>query len=184
MEPYTLIAQAVGIIAMTFNILSYQQKTRNRAIGFQLFGTALFAVNFFMLGAVVGGILNIVGTIRSIVFLNRKKSHADHPAWLIGFIAAYLTSYILTFTLLDKEPTAANLILEFFPVIGMVAITIGYRLTDAKAIRRFGLISAPSWLIYNIANLSIGAICCEVLSLCSIVIGILRYDRKGKQPIP
>lgn len=180
MKPFELIAQIIGIIAMGFNILSYQQKTRSRAIGFQFFGTALFAVNFFMLGAVVGGILNIVGTVRSVVFIYREKFHADHPAWLIGFIAAYLASYILTFTLFDKEPTALNLIIEFFPVIGMVALTFSYRLTDAKAIRRFGLISSPSWLIYNIANFSIGAICCEVLSLCSIIIGMIRLDRNSK----
>ena len=65
-------------------------------------------------------------------------------------------------------------------MIGMVALTISYRLNDAKAIRRFGLISSPSWLIYNIANLSIGAIFCEVLSLGSILIGIFRLDRSKK----
>ena len=63
-------------------------------------------------------------------------------------------------------------------VIGMISTTISFRLTDAKSIRRYGLISSPSWLIYNIANFAIGAIICEVLSLGSIILGIIRLDRK------
>ena len=43
MDLFELAAQIVGIAAMAFNILSYQQKTRVRAIGFQFFGSALFA---------------------------------------------------------------------------------------------------------------------------------------------
>ena len=178
MELYDIIAQAVGIFAMAFNILSYQQKTRKMAIAFQLGGSILFSINFFMLGALVGGILNALGIIRALVFLNKEKLHADRPIWLAGFTAAYILSYILTFTAFGKEPTVFNFIIELLPVIGMVATTISFRLTDARSIRRFGLVSSPSWLVYNIVNFAIGAIICEVLSLCSILIGMIRLDRK------
>ena len=179
---FEIAAQLVGIVAMAFNILSYQQKTQKGVIGFQLFGSMLFAVNYFLLGATVGGILNLVGTVRAVVFLNREKTHAEHPAWLVGFTAVYLLSYLLTFTVFQKVPTVFNLIVEFLPVIGMTATTVSFRLKDAATIRRFGLISSPSWLVYNIVNFSIGAICCEVLSLGSILIGMLRLDRgKGNR---
>ena len=178
MNTFALIAQIVGIFAMTFNILSYQQKTQKGAIAFQLGGSTLFAINYLMLGAVVGGILNAVGIIRALVFLNREKLKATHPAWLAGFITVYLLSYGLTFTVFGKEPTLFNLIIEFLPVIGMTATTISFRLSDAKSIRRFGLISSPSWLVYNIVSFSVGAIICEVLSLGSIFIGMFRHDRK------
>lgn len=177
MKPLALIAQIVGLFAMAFNILSYQQKTQKMAIAFQLGGSILFAVNYLMLGAVVGGILNAVGVVRALVFLNKENLHATHPAWLAGFTAVYLLSYGLTFTVFGKGATVFNLIVEFLPVIGMTATTISFRMTDAKAIRRFGLISSPSWLVYNIVSFSVGAIICEVLSLCSIFIGMLRLDR-------
>lgn len=174
----SFIAQIVGLFAMAFNIFSYQQRTQKRAIAFQLGGSILFAINYLMLGAVVGGILNAVGIVRALVFLNKEKLHADRPVWLAGFTAAYLLSYVLTFTVFGKEATAFNLIVEFLPVIGMTATTISFRLSDAKAIRRFGLISSPSWLVYNIVSFSLGAIICEVLSLGSIFIGMFRLDRK------
>ena len=180
METTEIIAQAIGIFAMAFNLLSYQQKTRKGAIIFQLFGTTLFTINFLMLGAMVGGLLNLVGAIRAIIFINKEKLRADHIAWQIGFIAVYFASYILTFTAFGKEATVFNLIIEFLPIIGMIATTISYRFSDAKSIRKFGLISSPAWLVYNIANMAVGAILCEVLSLGSIIIGIIRLDRKKK----
>lgn len=183
MELSDIIAQAVGLLAMAFNIGSYQQKTRERVIAFQLCGGGLFAVNFLLLGATTGAILNGIAVIRAIVFLKRDKLHTNHPVWLAGFIAAYLASYIATFTLLDKAPNAANLIVEFLPVIGMTATTLSFRLTDAKAIRRYGLVSSPSWLIYNVCCFSVGAIICEVLSLFSILIGMFRLDRQKETPL-
>lgn len=182
MDQFIWIAQFIGILAMGFNILSYQQKTRNKAIAFQLCGGMLFAVNFLMLGALVGGILNVVAAVRAIVFLNRDKLQANRIGWLVGFTAVYIFSYILTFTAFGKAPSPANLLVEILPVIGMIATTVSFRLNDAKAIRRYGLISSPCWLIYNIANFSIGAIICEVLSLGSIFIGMLRLDKKQDNP--
>ena len=173
-----LIAQAIGLAAMAFNITSYQRKTRMGVIGFQLWGSVLFALNFYLLGATVGAMMNVLSAIRAIVFLNREKLRANHPAWLVGFVAAFLLSYGLTFTLFGTEATLKNLLVEFLPVIGMTATTVSFRYTEAKTIRRFGLISSPSWLIYNLFAGSLGAIACEVLSLGSILLGIWRMDRK------
>lgn len=180
MDIFMLTAQTVGIFAMAFNILSYQQKTRERAIAFQLCGGFLFSINFFMLGAVVGSLLNLVAVVRAVIFLNKEKLKADRLSWLVGFTVVYLLSYILTFTLFGTEPSVKNLIIELLPVIGMVATTISFRYTDAKTIRKYGLVSSPCWLAYNIASFSVGAIICEVLSLCSILIGIIRFDRNAK----
>lgn len=177
---YEIAAQGVGIIAMAFNILSYLQKTRKSVITFQLIGASLFAVNFFMLGATVGGILNLIAAIRAVIYLNKKKFHAESPIWLIGFISLYIASYILNFTLFGKDFTLWNALIEVLPVIGMVAINLSYIKNDAKTVRLFGLVSSPSWLIYNIANFALGAIICEVLSICSIISGIIKYDIKKK----
>lgn len=178
MELYDIIAQGLGILAMICNIYSFQRKTSNGVILCQMFGGLLFSVSFFMLGATVGGILNAIAAFRAIIYINEKKLHATHLAWLIFFELTFIASYILTFTVFGKPFTLANALLELLPVIGMTASTISFRLQSAKAIRGFGLISSPSWLIYNIVNIAVGAIVCEVLSIGSIFIGMLRYDIK------
>ena len=77
MEPIEIIAQAIGILAMVFNILSYQGKKQKTVITLQLFGGLLFAVNFWMIGAKVGGILNVIAVIRALIFLFKDKLKAD-----------------------------------------------------------------------------------------------------------
>lgn len=178
MKPIEIIAQCIGIVAMLFNILSYQSKSQKSVITMQLFGASLFALNFLLLGATVGGLLNILGAVRAIVFLFKEKLKTDRLPWLIVFVLLYITVYILNFTLFGKEVTLFNLIIEILPVIGMTALNIGYRLEKAADVRRLGMISSPAWLIYNITAGSWGAIICETLTLISIFIGILRHDKK------
>lgn len=182
MELTNLAIQGLGLVAMAFNTLSYQRKNRTTVIAMQLVGTFLFSIHFYLLDATMGCILNALSAVRAVIFLNKEKLHADRPVWLAGFTAVYIASYVLTFTLFGTAATLKNLVLEVLPLIGMVAITISFRLSDAKAIRKFALISSPCWLIYNIANMSIGAILCEVLSLGSILIGIFRLDRTAPKP--
>ena len=178
MKPIELIAQGVGIIAMLFNILSYQSKHQKWVIALQLCGGALFSVNYLLLGAMVGGLLNILATIRAVVFLFKEKLKADRLPWLIFFFSLYIGVYVLNFTLFGKEPTFKNLIIELLPVVGMTALNIGFRLKEAADIRKCGLVSSPAWLIYNVVAGSWGAIACEVLTLCSIFIGMFRHDNK------
>lgn len=178
MTPIEMLAQGIGIVAMAMNCLSFQQKNRRTVLLFQLVGASLFAINFFLLGALSGALLNALGVTRVLVFINKEKLNARHPAWLIGYSALYILSYVLVFTVFGKEPTAANFIVEALPVIAMVATTISHRYDDARAIRRFGLVSSPLWLTYNIVCFSVGAIICETISILSIIIGILRFDRK------
>ena len=175
---YKIIAQGVGILAMIFNIVSYQGKRQSSVIALQLIGGALFATSFLMLGQWVGGLLNIIATVRAVLFLFKDKLHCDRIPWLIGFIASYIAVYVLNFTLFKVEPTLINFLFEVLPVIGMTALSLGFMRRDAAAIRRFGLISSPAWLIYNIRAGAIGAILCEAFTLTSIAIGMLRHDRK------
>ena len=178
MTPVEIVAQTVSIAAMAFNILSYQQKTKWGVLVLQFFGSLLFATSFFLLGSYVGACLNAIGAFRAIVYANRRIFRSEHILWLFAFSLLFVGSYVLNFTVLGMEPTPHHLIIEVLPVIAMIATTVSFRLTGARAIRRLGLLSSPCWLIYNIAALSIGAILCEALSLVSIVIGMLRFDRK------
>lgn len=182
MNPYEIAAQAIGIVAMAINILSFQQKEQRKLIIMQFFGASLFALNMFMIGAVVGGFLNLIGAVRAIVYANKQKFHAENKLWLVFFISAYLASYALTFTVFGKEPTAVNLIVEFLPIVGMTASNFGFFFKNASTVRKLGLVSSPSWLTYNIVNFALGGIICEILCMISIIIGIIRLDiRRNKQ---
>lgn len=178
-----ITAQIIGVFAMAFNVWSYQQKKQRHIIALQLIGSLLFTVHFFMLGAYMGGLLNAVGIVRALVFLNKDKLKSEHWLWLLVFISVYVISYLLTFTVLGVRFTLTSAIVEVLPLIGMTATTVAFRSKTSKTTRLLGLISSPSWLIYNIISLSIGAICCEALSLISIIVGFFRLDRNSENTI-
>lgn len=175
-----VFAQIIGIAAMAIAILSFQCKSQKTHIAMQLSSTTLFALSFLMRGLITGALLNFIAAIRALVYLNKQKLHADRPIWLIGFIITYIATYVLSFTVFGTAPTVFNFIVELLPVIGMTASNIGLYKKDAKSVRQFGLIASPSWLVYNISSLSIGAIICETFSIFSILIGIARHDIKKK----
>ena len=181
MNKIEIIGQIVGIFGMIANFLSFQQKKQKGVVAFQFFAALLFAVNFLLIKAYIGAILNLIGVIRAAVFVNREKLNAEDPAWLIFFALAFLSTYPLVFTVFGTKLTVKNIIVELLPVMAMIISTISFRLTRSKDIRRFGLFSSPMWLIYNIFWFSIGAIISEILNLISIIIGIIRFDLKKEQ---
>jgi hypothetical protein len=178
MDSIEITAQTFGILGMICNILVFQQKTHKRVLVWQFFAALVFAVNYFMLGAVVGGILNTIGALRSVVFFFGEKTRANHYGWLIFFILAFAASYPLTFLAFGTEASTQNLIIEILPVIAMIIATVSLRLGEAKWVRRLGLISSRLWLVYNCSSGSIGAIASEILNLISIIVGIIRLDIK------
>lgn len=176
-----IIAQSAGILAMAANILAYQFKNRKALILCQLVGAVLFAVNMFMLDAVMGGIMNVLAIARSLIYM--KKDDIKIPIKVVNilFVLVYVLSYVLTFLVFGKEPTPLNIVLELLPVIGSSSIALALSTDSTKAVRLCGFINSPCWLIYNSINFSIGGILCEVFGLVSIISSLIRIDILGKK---
>ena len=175
---YEIIAQGIGILGMVMNILSYQAKKQKNIIVIQFFGCLFFAINFFMLEAFTGAILNAIGVIRAVIYINKDKIKFMKLVNYF-FIIIYVLSYFATFLVFKKEITVLNLIIEVLPVIAMIASTIAFAMNSAKSVRRFAFISSPSWLVYNCVNLAVGAIVCEIFTLISVILAVIRLDIKG-----
>lgn len=175
------LIQAIGIIAMALNVIAFQFKSKRTLLLVICIGSALFSVNMFLLGAVTGGIMNVLSVIRSLVYVDKDK--LPIPVKLVNamFIATYLISYVLSFTLFGTEPIARNFILELLPIIAMTAMTFAFSADNSKTVRLAGFINSPCWLIYNIFNLAIGGILCEVFALVSITSALIRIDILGNK---
>ncbi len=176
---YEIIAQIIGYIATAIVLITFQFKTQKTIIIFQFFSTALFTVHFYMLGLYAGALLNAVCAIRAIIFSQRDKKWAGHPIWIGVFILLTLMSYGVSVLYLKEEVTTATYFIELIPVIGNVITTVGMR-QEAKMCRLYTLCASPLWLTYNIIGGSHGGIITEVFASISIIIGMLRLDRKKK----
>ena len=177
-----IIAQIFGILGMIGNIFVYQQKTQKGVLLWQIFVSLTFTVNYFMLGAVMGGILNIICIVRTLIFLFPNKTNAGHIGWTIAFIALFFTFYPISFLVFGTAPTPRNFVIEALPILAMTLQTIALRLGSAKAVRRIGCVASPMWLVYNFSSGSIGGGVSEILNLGSILVGMIRLDIKKKKP--
>ena len=176
-----LFIQAIGIVAMAIIISAFQFKSKRTLLLLMCVGSALFSINMFMLGAMTGGLMNVLSVARSLVYMYKDKLPIRIKWVNAMFILAYLISYALSFTVFGTEPTVKNFILELLPIIGMSAMTIAFAGNNAKTIRFSGFINSPCWLVYNIFNNAIGGILCEVFSLISITSALIRIDILGKK---
>ena len=61
--------QAIGIVAMALNISAFQFKSKRTLLMMICVGSALFSINMFLLGAITGGIMNLIGVVRSLVYV-------------------------------------------------------------------------------------------------------------------
>lgn len=161
---------------MLMNIFSYQFKQQKSIICVQLFGSLFFTVNMFMLNAITGGLLNLIGVFRAIVYYNKFKFKNIKP-WNWFFIILYILSYFSVFLIFKKEPTIFNIFIEVLPIIAMIVMTLAFSKQNATELRHLALISSPLWLIYNCFNLSIGGILCETFSIISVLSAIIRFKK-------
>ena len=175
------LTQVIGIVGMTFGILSYLNKNQRGIMIFQLLATTFFSVHFLMLGAVTGCLLNVLGVVRAAVYSQRSTHRwAAHPIWIYIFSASAVGIYALSFAVFGKEPTVWLLILELLPVIATAVTSVSYRMPGGAQVRVLSLFSSPLWLIYNACNGSIGGFISDSLSIISIFAGMYKHDRKGK----
>ena len=100
-----IAAQIIGIIVMLINIVSFSRKEQKTIIAMQFVGSILFATNMLMLGAVTGGLMNLAGIVRGLVFLNKKRLGRLKWVFTAGLFLLYITLYVLGLSpLARKQP--------------------------------------------------------------------------------
>ncbi len=167
-----LLAQIIGVFAVITFLLSYQQKKRKNIIVWNATSRILYILQYLILGAFEGVVLDILGTVSSVVA--QKKDSKIIKKNLIFFIIG-INLLILTAGLFLYEN-----IFSLFPIVGVILHTSAFWITEEKIIRIVSFIGSPFWLVYNLASLAYGSAIGDILSMISIGTAIYRYDIRGK----
>lgn len=164
-----IISQIIGFIAAAILLLSFQQRTHKRIIGMQACSGMLFALQYLMIGAYEGMAGNIVGMIRSFVFLFRGKSKfVDSIACPIVFAAVAAVSGIITYA------SPASLL----PMAAMMISSFVMWNPKTQQLRALTVPTSVMWLIYNLISHSYSGTVTEIFNLLSIFIGLIRFRKK------
>ena len=170
-----LFAQVVGIFAVITFLLSYQQKKRRNIIMLNATSRVLYIIQYVMLGAFEGAVLDILGTFSSIAAQNKDK----------GFIRKHLKISVIAFNVIIF---IAGLLLyenifSLFPIVGVILHTSAFWISKEKIIRRVSFLGSPFWLVYNLASCAYGSAIGDIFTMVSIGIAIYRYDIKNNKKI-
>ena len=163
------IAQAIGFVAMTFAIISFQMKTSGKILIVQSIASGLWIVHFSLLSAYTGAVLNIFSVARNFLYYFLQKKEVKGKIYFsMGAAAVGLALSIITYA------DAWSLL----PMIGMTIQCFSFSITRAKYLRIANLFASPFWLTYDIYFRSYVGTATEIFAMISMIVALIRYRKE------
>lgn len=168
-----IISQIIGLIAFGAYALSFWQKDRRKILLLEVMECFLHAIHYFMLGAMTGGFLNIIGMARSGSFIYKDKNK---------FMKTYTLPAIFLLVYVINAALTWQGFITILPTVGSMIICITIWQHNTKNIRRYGVIVQILWLIYGIYLGSYVVVASEIVLIISTIWAIVKLDIKQKKP--
>lgn len=190
---YDIFIQAIGFIGIALNILSVQFNTHVKIMIMKTLGSLAFVIQYIFLGAWVGMVMDLIGSIRNIIFTVNVKKGKSNKWWIVFFAVFTLVAGVATIISTwdksigyasnwSKNPEVVLTIAVSISIISIVAkllTTVAYGFKDPHVIRMVNLPSNACWIVYNVVAFSIAGVINDCSCLISIIIAEIRF-RKAK----
>ena len=182
-----IIPQIVGITGTVLYILCFQLKHRLGIILMNAASRVLFVIQYCLLGAFAGAILDILGITAAFVATKKDKEFFKKHSILIFLltvaviIAGGALSVILAFKATTEAVTPWAIILSILPSVGVLLHSSAFFLSEERKIRILSFLGSPFWFVYNFASKAYGSCIGDSLSMVSIVSAMIRYRKNEKQ---
>lgn len=168
-----MLGQILGLVAFALSVATYQQNTHKRIVLMQLLANVCFTLHFYMIDAYTGALLNAIGIARSAVYICKHQRWAASNLWIVFFSLLCTVACACTW----------EGYLSLLPACAMILTSIAFGIDNPALTRKFSFPSSPLWLIYNLINQSWGGFLTECFNLISIIVGMLRFDRKKQTQV-
>ncbi len=133
-----LFIQALGLCAFLCTTVSYWGKSKKQILAVQIVGDLFYATHYFLLGALTGGLTQVLGLLRESAFFASKTKKQEKIIFMV-LVPIYLFIGCMT----------SSTIIQIFPILA--SITYCYTLTmAANYVVLGGLIDAIYWLFYDV----------------------------------
>ncbi len=181
-----ILAQIIGITAVVIFLLSYLQKKRSSIIGLNVTSRVLYILQYILLGAFEGAVLDVAGAASSVLAQKKNTSFIKRHFrfFLIGMnliiVALGLVTIVINTRAQGVSPFSLKGAIGLLPIAGVLLHTSAFWMDDEKKIRRVSLLGSPFWFAYNLISGAIGSSIGDLLSMVSILIAMFRYDFKRK----
>ena len=85
MEFFDVFVQLIGFVAIFVNIISVQFNTYKKIILLKAVGSILFATQYLLLGAYAGMVMDLIGTVRNVIFTRVVQKGKSTKPYIILF---------------------------------------------------------------------------------------------------
>lgn len=172
MTAIEIIAQLIGLIGVGVIFLAYQMKVRKMLLLFQMLGIALLSIQYFMINALSGAVLNVVCLIRTLFFYFAEEKLHNDKRKIYGF-SIFFAVLVCVFGVLSWE--------GWYSILMLICLAVNSFCTgvcNPQNFRKSLLFTCVLALIYNVIVFSIGGMLNETVSIVSAVIGIIRFNKE------
>ena len=190
---FDIFVQSLGFIAIAMNLIAVQFNTHGKIMLFKSLGSLLFAFQYLLLGAFAGMAMDLIGTIRNVIFTLNVKNNRSNKWCIVLFaiitlafgVSTIILTWDTTLVTVSRWSNNADVILFLAIAISITSIvaklltTIAYGFKSPHVIRMTNIPSCACWIAYNFTVFSIAGIVNEIMTITSIVIAEIRF-RKPK----
>ena len=174
MDKIFIVAQAFGILGLIFNVLSFQAKRNKMLFVTQAIGGISFAINFILIGDIASCLFNLMNLVRGVIFIRSKKR-----IWEIMLVEAFYVA-CFAFSVSRIWGSWFDISLSLLTFISLVTLSFVMWKGNPRYIRYTQLcMSSPAWIVNNIFHFTLGGLLCEIFSMCSVVISLIRFRKTG-----
>lgn len=171
-----IVPQIIGILAVISFLLSYQQKKRRNIILLNTVSRVLYILQYLLLGAYAGAVLDVLGAVSSLLAARKHKGFiARHTKAVLFSMNAVIVLAGLAICILNRNP------LDLLPIAGVLLHTSAFWISDERIIRRVSLLGSPFWLVYNFASRAYGSAVGDLLTMVSIVTAMIKYRKQNTE---
>ena len=169
---YLVLVNFFGVVAIALKIIETQNKKINAIVFFAVLNYSCWIIYFLLNGDFTSTIVNVVGFIQTLIFLQRSKHKwANSIFWLIFFLVLQLILSVFIW----RGP------LSLFSICAGLMSTITYYVIDEKKYRYCFLVLMLLWIGNGIAYFYPVALIHDVFATVSIIVAIVRFNLLGKK---
>ena len=158
--------RAVGIIGFILGVAAFQSNKHKTIVVTKMGSEAAFTVQYFLLGAYTGSIMNFIGIIRNFFFFRLVEKNKSTKAVMWIFCAIYVLAAVITW----EGPES------LLPLIGKLCSTVAFSMKNTLYIRIINIPTLLMWVIYSCTCSAWEAFATDSISLISVLIAMVRYD--------
>ena len=178
----TTLSLIFGYTATALSILGFQLKKQWQIILCQSISNLLVALSYIVLDIsnMAGGIVCMVGALHTFInFLFFRRDKMPPKVIKYIFLILYLSSSAFTIYLAG----AVNFPYDFIPPVASIFFLLGVSTKTPKTTRKLFFVNILFWNAYDLlaSPIALANLCTHLLTLASLVAGIVRYDILKKE---